>query len=132
MASFAKEREASVPDALGIAWKSAVENWEQPARHDEVIRLVSQHDAYAWAAAQYRSRAGDPIADRQLERVKKAAEVTLLSSSARKDAELNTPYRNTIFLLITILVLMFGGLMYAWVKSSRTAPSPPTLEGGGN
>ena len=129
MESFARAQQASIPDALGLAWERVLEQWEQPARHEEVMRLVTQHDAYAWAAAQYRSRAGDPVADKQLERVRKAAEITMLATSARKDdVATRGPYRNTIFLLVAMVVLIVGALLYAWVRSRNAAPEPTTYE----
>lgn len=128
MESFAKARDAAIPDALGRAWEAAEASWDDAARHEEVLRLVTQHDAYAWAAARYKQRAGDPVADRGLERVKKAAEATLLTSGAAREAKARNPYRNTMVLMIGMLLLLLGGLMYAYLRSSGPAPTPPTVD----
>ncbi|MBA2540258.1 MAG: hypothetical protein H0V17_11525, partial [Deltaproteobacteria bacterium] len=122
-------RDAAIPDALGAAWDRALEGWSESARHDEVMRLVAQHDAFAWAAARYRTKAGDPVADKQLERVRKAAEATLFSGAvARKDANKN-PYRSTTMMLVTLVVLIVGGLVYAMVVRNRgTEPVTYTPE----
>jgi hypothetical protein len=127
MESFAKARDAAVPDALGAAWDRVVEAWEEPARHDEVMRLVAQHDAYAWAATRYRTRAGDPIADKQFERVRKAAEVTLMSSAVTRKESSKNPYRSTTTLLVLLVVMIAAGFLYAMVMRARGAePTPPT------
>jgi hypothetical protein len=120
-----------VPDALGAAWDLTVEKWDEPTRHEEVMRLVAQHDAYAWAAARYRSRAGDPTADEQLERVRRAAEIAMLSGAIARKAGARDPYRNTMSLLIAMVVLILGGLLYAWVRfqGSGNEPTPPSVEG---
>lgn len=130
MESFAKDRDAAVPDVLGKAWERAIEKWDDQPRHEEVMRLVAQHDAYAWAASRYRSRAGDPVADKQLERIRKAAEITMLSAAvSRKDASAKNPYRNTMALLIVLVVLIVGGLLYAWIRSrGAPEPTPPAIE----
>jgi hypothetical protein len=125
MESFAAARDAAIPDVLGATWDKAVESWSDMAHHDEILRLVAQNDAFAWAAARYRTRAGDPIADKQIERVRRAAEVTLMSSAAsRKDSGKN-PYRATTALLVLLVVLTVGGLVYAMVaRGGGTQPTP--------
>jgi hypothetical protein len=127
MESFAAARDAAIPDVLGAAWDKAVESWSDIAHHDEVLRLVAQHDAFAWAAARYRTKAGDPIADKQIERVRKAAEVTLMSTAAsRKTADKN-PYRATTALLLLLVLLAVGGLLYSMLRGG-TQPTPHSTE----
>jgi hypothetical protein len=133
MESFAAERDANIPDALAAAWDRTVEAWDDPARHDEVIRLVAQHDAYAWAAARYRTRSGDPIGDRQLARIKKAAEATLMASAAARKDTKPAHYRALTAILIMLIVAAGAGLLYATVMSNNTpepssdnaTPAPP-------
>jgi hypothetical protein len=129
MASFAAAREAAVPEPLVRAWELAVEQWSNPARHEEVLRLITQNDAYAWGAAKYRSRAGDPIADRFLERVRKSAEATMMTSATARNVVEKNPYRNTVALLVIVILAIAGALLYAKVKSSAPQPTPPSVEG---
>lgn len=125
MESFAQEGDAAVPDALAAAWDHAIAAWDDPARHDEVLRLVAQQDAYAWAAARYRTRAGDPIGDRQLARVKKAAEVTLYATAtARKDTSAK-PYRAVIAIVVILIALTVIGLLYVKMKRDTPMPTQP-------
>ncbi len=136
MAAFAHARDA-VPDALGDAWKRALEQWEDSARHDEMLRLVTQHDAYAWAAARYRERlrehAGDAIATERLERVRRAAEATLMSSASARATKTPEPYRNTMAILALLMLLVVAGLVYAMWRHGReadAAASQRPLPGG--
>ncbi|HEU0033814.1 MAG TPA: hypothetical protein VFQ53_24470 [Kofleriaceae bacterium] len=125
MDAFAQERDASIPDVLTAAWERAVEQWDDASRHDEVMRLVAQHDAYAWAAARYRTRAGDPIGDRQLERVRKAAEVTLFATaSQRREPTGQKPYRALTTVMVLLVVAAIGGLLYATVVRDRSSTPP--------
>ncbi|MBS1123797.1 MAG: hypothetical protein H6Q90_6025 [Deltaproteobacteria bacterium] len=127
MAAFAQAQDASAPDVLIAAWDRAVAGWDEPARHDEVIRLVAQHDAYAWAAARYRTRTGDPIGDRQLERVRKAAEVTLYATQTRRPDR--KPGLLTAMIILLIIVAVVALLMYTKQISSEAedarGPAPP-------
>jgi hypothetical protein len=122
MESFARERDASVPEVLATAWDRAVEAWDEPARHDEMIRLVAQHDAYAWAAAQYRERAGDPVGDRQLARIRKAAEATLFASATARKDQSPKPYRALTAVMIMLIVAAVAGLLYAMVMRDKAEP----------
>jgi hypothetical protein len=70
-----------VHETLEAAWQRAVEQWDDPARHEVLIGLVAQHSAFAWAAAKYKARAGDPIADAQLERLRKSVTATMLATA---------------------------------------------------
>lgn len=115
MESYAKETEAAIPDVLTAAWDRAAEAWDDPARHDEVIRLVSQHDAFTWAAARYRTRAGDPIGDRQLARIRKAAEATLYASATMRKDNAPKPYRALVSVLIMLIVAAIAGLLFVMV-----------------
>jgi ribosomal protein L40E len=127
MQSFASSREADVPEVLVAAWHAAVEHWDDDARHEEVLRLVTANDAYSWAASKYRGKAGDPIADRYLDRVRKSAEATMMTSATARNAEIKNPYKNTIAMLVILAVAILGGLLYAFVKSSKAEPTPPTI-----
>jgi len=123
MAGYADAREAGVPDVVRDAWRRVTEAWSDAARHDELLRVVSLHDSYAWAAGRYRTRRDD-IATRQLDRLRRAAEATLLASaSARPDAQ-SAPYRATRGVLMVLIVAVVVGLIYAMVIRSRGATPP--------
>ena len=123
MADYADAREAGVPDAVREAWRRVTEAWSDSARHDELLRVVALHDSYAWAAGRYRTRRDD-IATRQLDRLRRAAEATLLASAtARPDAS-TAPYRATRGVLMVLIVAVVVGLIYAMVIRSRGATPP--------
>ena len=126
MATFSKERDEAVPDVLTKAWERALEAWEDIERHDEVIRLVSQNDAFAWAAARYRTRS-DEIGVRQLDRVRKAAELTMKTSATTRVASTPAPYRAAKLMLILLVVVVGAALVYAMVKSSGPTATPPII-----
>lgn len=127
MAAFATLRD-DVAEPLTNAWQRAVEAWDERARHDEVLRLVTQHDAYAWAAARYRDRLkdhpGDAVGTEQLERIKRAAEATLVANAAVRDTSTPGPYRNTMLILAIFILAIVGGLIYAMVRGSGKPDMP--------
>lgn len=102
-------------EAVEAAWTRAVEQWDDPARHEALLGLVAQHSAFAWAAARYKERAGDPIAERQLERLQKSATATMLATAARKPNAKDGPYRRTILFVALLLVMVVLGLVYTKV-----------------
>jgi hypothetical protein len=134
MAAFQTARDA-VPDALEVAWSNAIKRWEDNTRHDELLRLVGQHDSYAWAAARYREQLratpGDPIATAQLARVRRAAEVTMMSNAATREAKTPTPYRATFAILGLLILMIIAGVVYVTARSGDAAddgrrdPTPP-------
>jgi ribosomal protein L40E len=112
MAEFRDAREADVPEVVHAAWARAAEAWSDPARHGELLREVAAHSCYAWAAGRYRTRGDDPIAQRQLTRLQRAAEATLLAgATARRDATA-APYRATIGVLALLIAVVVIGLVY--------------------
>jgi hypothetical protein len=115
------------PDVLVAAWESAVEKWDEQPRHDEVMRLVAQHDAYAWAAERYRTRAGDPIGDRQLERVRRAAEVTMRATATPKAEPLAKPYRAATAVLVMMIVAAVVALLFAMIRRNSMQPTNGTV-----
>jgi hypothetical protein len=127
MAAFERTR-ADMPDALGAAWDAAVASWDDSARHDEVLRLVTQHDAYAWAAMRYRERvaadAEDAIGRRQLDRVRRAAEAALVTSGTPRVKE-PTAYRSTIAILALLVIFTIIGFAYAVLRRGQAEEPPP-------
>lgn len=122
-------REEDAPPALREAWQRALADWDNAALHDEVIKLVSAHGLYAWGAARYREahNAGKP-GEKHLERITRAAMVTLSVSATQKPETPNQPYKATIGVLGFLLVVIVAGLFYALVFHEPSHPkgAPPT------
>lgn len=115
-------------EAVEAAWARAVERWDDRARHEALLGLVAQHSAFAWAAGKYKERVGDPIADAQLERLRKSATATLLATATKKPESKDGPYKRTMLLGVLLLVMLALGLVYAKVIAvnhgkSRSAPA---------
>jgi hypothetical protein len=132
MEAYAETRDASVPEAVAAAWDRALEAWDDAGRHDALLRLVAQHDAYAWAAGKYRDakravpaspspfrsypdHAVDAIADRQLDRMRRAAEATLYASASAREERGRSPYRATTAILVMFVFAIVAGLVFATV-----------------
>lgn len=127
-----KSAAPEVPDALTQAWERAVEAWTDTARHDEILRLVTQHDAYAWAAAQYRRRPADDIRDRQLARVRKSTEASLLVAAlASKKDRTPTPYRAHLIVLILFVVAAIAALIFTSILPKGTGDDSTPAQPGG-
>ncbi len=129
MADYREAREAEVPEPVRAAWARAAEAWSDPARHDELLRQAAAHRCYAWAAGRYRMRGDDPIAGRQLDRLRRAAEATLLAGATiRRDAAA-TPYRATVGVLALLIATVIIGLVYATLirgpSDATIAPAGP-------
>jgi hypothetical protein len=119
MAAYTEARAAAVPEpiaeAVHVAWTRATADWNNPARHDELLQAVAVHNAYAWAAGRYRTRGRDAIAQRQLARLRHATEATLLASATARSAQATKPYRTTVGVLAILIVATAAGLWYAMV-----------------
>jgi hypothetical protein len=131
MAAHVDARDAAIPEPLREAWARAICAWSEPARHDEVLRLVAAHGCYAWAAARYRTRRSDAIAARQLDRLRRAAEATLLASATVRPDPGARPYRATVGVLAILIAAIGVGLIYAAASPAPSAPLPtrPLLPG---
>jgi flagellar biosynthesis/type III secretory pathway M-ring protein FliF/YscJ len=101
----------SAPEPVQAAWDDAVAHWDDPAKHKALLGLVAQHSCFAWAAARYKERAGDPIADKQMERLRTSAMATMMATGAAKKQDEPSPFRATIIMLIALLVAMIVGLL---------------------
>ena len=121
MAAFSAARDADVPAAVQAAWQRVTAGWDDAARHDELLRLVTLHHAYAWAASRYRARRDD-VATRQLERLRRAAEATLFASATVRPDAAVAPYRATRAVLVVLIVAVLVGLVYAMVMRGRSEP----------
>ena len=105
----------SVPEPVQTAWDDAVAHWDDPAKHQAVLGLVAQHSCFAWAAARYKERAGDPIADAQLERLRTSAVATMFAHAHTRKKEPPQPYRQTLFLLVALLLALAMGMVFVKV-----------------
>ena len=125
MAAYIDARDAAVPDSVRAAWAHAGEAWSEATRHDELLRLVAAHNCYAWAAGRYRTRSGDAIAARQLDRLRRAAEATLLASATARPDPVARPYRAAIGVLAVLIVVIVVGLLYAFVRQPAATSASP-------
>lgn len=128
MADYTEAREAEAPEPVRAAWARVADAWSDPARHDELLRQAAAHRCYAWVAGRYRTRGGDPIAERQLDRLRRAAEATLLAGATVRREAAATPYRGTIVVLALLVAAVVVGLVYA---ALIRAPSDATIAPAG-
>jgi hypothetical protein len=128
MADFTEAHDAAVPEPVRAAWAGVAGAWSDPARHDELLRQVAAHRCYAWAAGRYRTRGGDPIAERQLDRLRRAAEATLLAGATVRRDTAALPYRATVGVLAVLIAAVVVGLVYA---ALARAPSGATIAPAG-
>jgi hypothetical protein len=128
MADYTEAREAEVPEPVRAAWAGVAGAWSDPARHDELLRQVAAHRCYAWAAGRYRTRGGDPIAERQLDRLRRAAEATLLAGATVRRDTAALPYRATVGVLAVLIAAVVVGLVYA---ALARGPSDATIAPAG-
>lgn len=141
MAAFAARRDAEVPAVVAAGWDAAVAGWAEARRHDALLQLASQHDSFAWVAGRYRDarRTGgyrdialDPeIADRELARLRRAAEAQLMATARVREDKTPTPYRATIAILAMLVIAIVAGLVFARLfgkeppRRNEAIPAPP-------
>lgn len=122
---------AEPPEAVTAAWHAVEEAWSEQPRHDAFLALVSQHNCFAYAAARYRERAGDDIADRMQDRVRRAATATMFATASRRDDATPRSYRLSVGLLVFLVIAVFAGLAYVAnlrVHSKLPPARPPNAE----
>lgn len=131
MASYTDVRDAAVAEPVRTAWLRAVTAWDDPTGHEELLQQVAAHNGYAWAAARYRTRTRDPIAERQLDRLRRAAEATLLAGATVRRDETVRPYRVSRGLLGLLIAAIAAGLLYGTIRrpTPRSAPAAPLVPG---
>jgi hypothetical protein len=116
----------AVPEPVRAAWQRAVDGWDEPARHDAFVGVVAQHAAFTWAAARYKERSGDVVADRQLQRLRTAATATMLAGAMARPEKRAKPYQVTIAMLIALVIIAFVGYFYVvHLHDLRTPPPKP-------
>lgn len=122
-------QQIAVPEQLVAAWDRAVEKWDDPAAHDEVLRLAGVHDSFAWVAGRYCTRPEDKIRDAQLERLRKAAEVTMYATAAQRPEKASQRYRGLA--IIVVMIALASALLYLIVRmraNDEPKPTAPTTE----
>jgi hypothetical protein len=135
MSAFERDREASVPASVRAAWEAVAAHWDDPAGHDALFTLTAQHQVYAWTAARYReARAGKPAgsADPHLERMRKAAEATLLVTATNRETR-KQPYLSSFIVLALVgFMIVLGMLLAVYMRGRgpREAATPPLNSAG--
>ena len=128
MAAFAKERE-DVPEAVKAGWEKVTTAWSDQKAHDALLQLAHTHEAYPWVASKYRSRAGDPIGDAQLERLRKATEITLYAAAAKRPEGGKSRYYGLV--AIVAMIILASVLLYVVIRMRQgPEPSQPVIEQG--
>lgn len=133
MATFKAERDQAVPAEIRTAWDTVLAKWADEARHDALFLLIAARGEYGWAAGRYREqareRSGDAVAPKQMDRIRRAIEATMVVTATARDKPQASPYKNTAMLLVVLLVVMIAGMVYMFVKSrgasSSGEPPPP-------
>lgn len=146
MAAYARAAAAAVPPEVEAAWERVLEAWDDTGRHDALLRVVARHDAYAWTAACYRAakraapaspspfrsypdHAVDAIADRQLDRMRRAALATLYASSIARQERVRAPYRAARAILAMLVFAIVAGLVFAMVLRANPQDAPAPVPG---
>lgn len=138
VAAFSSQLDSTVPDVAHAAWERVKAQWEDTAAHDELLRLTTLHGCYAWAVSRYREVRGeagppfreigdarDPVAARQLDRLRRAAEVALLTTGTPRPDKSPTSYQSARLVLGIAIVLILIGLAYALYQQMTVASEPP-------
>lgn len=113
----------NVPEPVKTAWEDAVAHWDDPVKHQALLGLVAQHNCFAWAAARYKERTGDPVADKQLERLRSSAVATMFAQASGRTKDAPQPFRQTLLLLAALLLALVLGLVF--VKVIHDHPRTP-------
>ena len=114
-----------IPAAVCAVWEHLGSAWDDPARHDAFVALVAEHGCYAWAAARYRERAGDAIADRQLARLKDIAVERLTPPARAKPKSLGVVRLFGVLAAALFVTVVFGFLYVSTCDSGSDKPVPP-------
>jgi hypothetical protein len=109
-----------IPDRVQAAWQRCTESWDESARHTELFQLGVADNALAWVASRYRERGDDPIAQTQLEKIRKAAIASMMVTATAKPASEKSPYRNSILVLgALVLAILFAFIATQFLVDSK-------------
>ena len=126
---YANERDAAVPEIVKAAWARVLEAWNEAQRHDALFALAAAHTAYAWIGGRYREQArarpGDPIAEKQIDRLLRASEATLRATATTRKEPASSSYKGTIAILGVLVIVIMLGVVYAIIKSKSGDDAPP-------
>ncbi len=129
MSTFKSERDLAVPAEIRDAWDKVLAKWDDDAGHDALFKLVAARGEYGWAAGRYREqsreRAGDQVAPKQMDRIRRAIEATMVVSATTRETPQATPYKNTATLLVVLIVVLIVGMAYMFIKSRKSEDAPP-------
>lgn len=133
MATWKSERDLAVPAEIKAAWDGVLEGWTTEAKHDALFNLIAARGEYGWAAGRYREQArerpGDPVAPKQMDRIRRAIEATMVVSATAREKPAASPYKNTATLLAVLIVVLILGMAYMFIKSRKGSsddePPPP-------
>jgi hypothetical protein len=119
--------EPGVPVPLQRAWVQVLLHWQDQARHDALLGVAAEHQGFQWLAGRYRARAGDAIADRQLDRVRRAVLAVMLATASKHDERSGpNPVMTLLIALAAIVLLSIGGAAYMKVVHQAAVPTPAT------
>lgn len=99
-----------MPDDLTAAWQRVTEQWDDSTRHETFFALAARHNCFAWAAGRYREHAGDAVADKQLDRIRRAVTATMMATATQR-SEPKAPYRSALVVLICLVAAVMVGLV---------------------
>ena len=120
--------DGAIPEPVRAAWQSVSAGWDEPKRHEAFLGLVAQYNCFAWAAARYKERGDDPIANAQLDKLRNAATATMLATATAKSKSDGKPYQATIVLFVGLLIFAVLGMMYALhLREQPSAPPPKAV-----
>lgn len=139
MDAFARELDAQAPASVRAAWAQVCDRWEDAAAHDALFSLTAEHEVFAWTAARYREAGAHPPdatapyretaesrpgATAYLERVRKAAEATMLVSATPRRGE-RQPYMSSLVVLALLALMIVVGLALAMFMDGLNSGDPP-------
>lgn len=124
-----RTRAALPPTAsLGAAWDAALLAWSDEPTHERAAALAIETGDYAWLAARYRAivrdRPDDAMARRQLDRLSRRAEATLLATASVRGPGLAAP-RIPFAVLIALVAVVGAGLLYAMYRVGQRDRETP-------
>jgi hypothetical protein len=111
-------------DKLQAAWRACTESWSETARHDALLQLGVAGNTLAWVAARYRERASDPIAQAQLEKIRKAAVAAMMVTATAKPEKDKSPYRSLLLVLgALVLAILFAFIATQFLAETKANKS---------
>ena len=115
---------SGVSPEVASAWQTAVARWDRVEAHDALLGVVARHRCFLWLAMRYKERGEDPIAARQMRRLRQAAFATLMGAepSTKPKIAPSRLLRSSIGVLFIIAVMVGVGLAYAKTMDRMQVP----------